>query len=264
MGQEIGYHGEGNQERFTNPDLKRNTTVAWNIYWDFYPRLFQSVIKNNPSYFATQFNVTLLIVMSLALPITVFLFYFNGIVVDVLLGENWSPFSPLLGVLCLVIPSYLIFHHSNRAVYVYGQTKIAAVYELLSMTLLIAILVTVKFDSVIQFAEAKVWVEAIASIAYLIYASTKYNGIGSTFRMFVIHLPVIFSCFVSVFICSKVPSFENSLVALLMNGTVFVGTFLTNMAVFLFILKGTNREWAYIYNLINRACLQILTRINAR
>lgn len=220
-----------------------------------------SKIKNNSSHFATQFNVTLLLVMSLALPITVFLFYYSVIVVDVLLGENWSSFSPLLGVLSLIIPSYLIFHHSNRAVYVYGQTKIAAVYELLSMTLLIAILVTVKFDSVIQFAEAKVWVEAIASITYLIYASTKYNGMGSTFRMLVIHLPVIFSCFFSVFICSKVPSFENSLFALLINGTVFVGTFLTNMAVFLFMLKGTNQEWAYIYNLINRACLPVLKKL---
>jgi len=221
-----------------------------------------SKIKDNPGYFATQFNVTLLIVMCLALPITAFLFCFSDIIVDVLLGKNWASYSALFGILCLVIPSYLIFHHSNRAVYVYGQTKIAAIYEFLSVSALILVLVSFQFDSIIQFATAKVWFETLASTTYLLFASTKYNGIRSTFRMIATHIPIILACLTSLFVSSQIPSLNYSVLALLVHGAVFSFTFVLVMVLSIMILKSVNGEWAYINNLIIRASIPILKKIN--
>lgn len=220
-----------------------------------------SKIKDNPTYFATQFNVTLLIAMSLALPITTFLYSFSDVVVAVLLGDNWTSYSSLFGILCLVIPAYLLFHQSNRAVYVYGHTKIAAVYEILSISALIAILLGFEFDSVVKFATAKLWFETIASFSYLLFVSNKYNGVKSTVRMLAIHIPIIFACLLAYLAATHIPSLDNALLDLLTSGAIFSFVFVVTMSLFIIVLKEKNREWVYIFGLITRAAIPIMRKI---
>ena len=221
-----------------------------------------SKIKNNRSYFATQFNVTLLIVMSLALPITSYLYFFRDIVVGVVLGENWAAYSHLFGILCLVIPSYLMFHQSNRAVYAYGQTKIAAAYEFFSISTLVAILLIFQFDSVEHFAKAKLWFETTASIAYLMFVSAKYNGIKSTVRLVVMHTPIFLSCYCAVLIAINSPKYNHPLVDLMISGTCFLSSFILTISLLIFLLRKINNEWAYIYNLVGRGARSVLQKVN--
>lgn len=220
-----------------------------------------SKIKNNPSYFAIQFNVTFFIVMCCALPITAFLFIFSDIVVDVLLGSNWSQYSDLFGILCLVIPSYLIYHQSNRAAYVFGNTRLTAGYEAIAVICLLALLLVMSFETVEQFALAKLWLESIMSVLYLIYVSTIYNGFSSTVRLFLMQVPIALSCTAGIISAKSIPSFAIPILDLPLLGGAFLLAFLLCLSLLVVILKNTNQEWLYVNQLVNRLVVTAHTKL---
>lgn len=223
-----------------------------------------SKIKNNPTHFANQFNVTLLIIMSLALPFTAFLFSFSEDIVNVALGSNWVSYSDLFGILSLIIPSYLMFHQSNRAIYAFGHTRTAAAYEFLSMFALVIILMSFEFDGVTQFASAKLYFETAASAVYLLYVSQRYNGFINTFRMVVIHIPVLLSCSIALYTTTYLISISSPLLNLVFSGFIYLGVFIIAMIVFILLLKHHNHEWKYMNDLLSRLVSSITSGIRRK
>jgi len=217
--------------------------------------------KINHNYFCKQYNASLILVLLLALPICSFLFRFHESAVGMLLGENWIKYSELVAALSLLIPASAIFHHCCRTIIIYDKPKHIFIYEIMSFTTLYGILFFIGLDDLLIFTYARVGIENIMCLAYLLYVSVKYthllNSLKLIFSLFVISA----SAYLTYYLAGEIPTLSSYLIVDFVAKSVCFFLMFYIVIIFLhFLFLRRFSEWKYLESLFSRIAKPIFSR----
>lgn len=96
-------------------------------------------------------------------PLSIFLFVFDRQIVHLLLGDDWLPYAEVLGILSLLIINFSLVSVFQEALIAIGRVKLIFYYDLVTFILLILLLSLNDFSSIDAFTIARV-VLAMASV----------------------------------------------------------------------------------------------------
>lgn len=220
-----------------------------------------SKIKDTPRHFAKQYNVTFFITLLIAMPMTFTMFGYSELVIRVFMGDNWLEYASLFGVFALMIPAYAMFHHANRALYVFAKTKTMAIYEVISMVILYGSLLAVGLDDLMLFSWLRVSMENALSFVYLLYVSIRYTSAGNTLRMLILSIPCILACTVALLVSQLVTVFTHPLLSLMLHCFVFAVVMFVIMGMFHIVFRHQSEEWKYIDSLVQKAVRPLVNKL---
>ena len=215
-------------------------------------------IKDNKLYFNTQYNVSFIVTMAIAFPISIFLYTHHQIIVNVLLGEQWVKYSELFSVFALIIPAYSMFHHANRATYIFAATKAAAIYEFASVSILFSLLYSFTFEATLEFAVLRVGIETLLSTLLLFLITIRYCGVKTLYKLIVFTAPLLLISIVASYISSLLPPVKLLLVDVISVSITFTATYTGLLILLILILRTVCEEWQYISELILRGLANIM------
>lgn len=175
------------------------------------------------------------------------------LIIDLFLGDSWVRFAELFGIFALLIPCYAIFHHANRVIVVYGETKLTAFYEVLFTVILYSTLILAVTESVFDFTIIRVGLETVLSLALLIFAALRYTSPATTAMMFVVTLPLLLGGLLGHYLGTLVPTIDNVFFQLVAKCSAFCFGYL--LVVILSVWGGQHwlKEFKYLSGLAKRA-----------
>jgi lipopolysaccharide exporter len=221
----------------------------------------QRKTKNAPNYFAKQFNASFILTMLIAIPITSVMFVHHGLVTQVLLGDNWVAYSPLLGMFGLLIPAYVMSNQSMRILVIFGKTKHIFIFECIAFVLIFLALVSVGSNNIESFTLVKASVENLLSVVFLLYVAIKYTSLKNSAYLLLSFIPLSVSALIASYLSKHSSTwFENSFLNLLVASLVSFSFFYICILLFHLIIFKKLQEWQYLENLMLRMLLPVLRR----
>lgn len=158
-----------------------------------------SKVRKDPVGFEFQYNLSFLVVMAIALPMAIFLFSFDVMFVDILLGKQWLQFSEVFGVMSLMVVSFVLLNQARRALVVFERTKIMFYYEVASFTLIYGSIFLIGMSDIITFTRLRVGLELASCMSLFIAVSINYIGIKSFIRLIYLNIPLLASVFLAIY-----------------------------------------------------------------
>jgi lipopolysaccharide exporter len=162
-----------------------------------------SKVKNDPKGFEFQYNLSLLIVMAVALPMAIFLFSFDVLFVDILLGKQWLQFSEVFGVMSLMVVCFVLLNQARRALVVFERTKLMFYYEVASFTFIYGSIFLIGISDIITFTRLRVGLELASCMSLFTAVSIHAIGLRSFIRLIFLNIPLLVSVFLADF-CTRI------------------------------------------------------------
>lgn len=216
-------------------------------------------VKHSQFYLKKQFNVSFIVMMTIALPMVTLISSYHQLIISVLLGEDWAPYSSLFSIFCLLIISAAIFQQSMRILLVYGHTKTVFVYEVFSFVIIYSALFWVGIEDIMSFSKIRVGLEVLLSVTLFSYVAIRYTDIKNLFRVLYSMLPLLIGCAVASILADKAINFsESGFINLFIVCSVFYISFLLTLATLSFSLFKKTIEWSYINNLLVRILFSLV------
>ena len=218
--------------------------------------------KNDANAFSRQFNISFVVTMMLALPITGLMFSKHELITLVFLGNKWIDYSQLLAYFSLLIPAVAMLNQSRRVLVVYGKTKQMLYYEILSFTLLYGSLFFIGMDDLLFFSLVRVGIESLLCLSFLLCISLTFTGLKNTLILLYVSIPLILATIFSS-IATNYLNVNSGfiLLDLIVAGLIFVTTFFAILFAFHYTVMKRTIEWKYIESLTHRSIRAILQRL---
>lgn len=209
--------------------------------------------KVDSSHFNTMFNASLVLSLLLAVPISVFVFFFHEITTTILLGENWVPYSELLGGFCLLITSAAFHQQCSKTLLVFDRPKHLFIYEIMTFIFIYSILFSVGFDDLVVFTYVRVGIEQFLLCGFLIYISLKYTNFVHLIKLTVLISCIFFSAVLAAIIASTLVIDTNILTLdLILMGLVYLVSFIAVFVVQFIVFLRRFAECQYIISVVAR------------
>lgn len=135
-----------------------------------------SISKNSdPDMLPQRFRIALLVVFSIILPLCIFMWFYPGPIVDVLLGQQWSDTHNLLSALSLLLfamalNQFLEFYCISQA-----MVKQVFAYDVVSTITIVVVLWSFPGNDLDTFAMHRGLLGLGVSLGYLVYVSRTLN-----------------------------------------------------------------------------------------
>ena len=191
-----------------------------------------------------QFKNALLIILLFVSPICFFLFFHAELVISVLLGEKWSDAIPITKALCLLLFAFSFGHILNNLVLALGRVKEVFVYDVLSLTIIVSVLISLSFQDIVSFSYWRGGIAIAVTFAFFFYA---LNAIKLNVRNILI-------TFILPLVCGFIPSFllhqfiyEINIAMFFLIGTLFVLFYILLIICFSFCFKKNSKTCNLIY-----------------
>ena len=221
-------------------------------------------LRKNKPHFTIRFNVATIVTIAISTPTAVFLFYYAYPIIFLLMGEQWIEYSKLFGLFSLLILANSIYQTANRTFLIFARTRFTFVYEVICGVVIISALFLMPFSNIVEFLQIKVFLELALSVIYLMFAYTLFTNVKNI--VFIISsIAIITTMSISSALTSQFlwPGFGYLIIDLLVNGTIFSVTFISQFLLLLFILNNRFAETRYLKNLLSKTCLTFLLKIKA-
>lgn len=140
-------------------------------------------IKSNKNYFTTKLNLSILISLVIAIPISLSLYFQSDFVINLLLGEQWRPYANIFGCFALCIPSFCLFVASRRLFVLFANTKHFFYFEFLFLIFLSLTYFFLDLSSLAEFVIIKVALDTMFSFLIMIYALVLYTSPFNALKM---------------------------------------------------------------------------------
>lgn len=196
-----------------------------------------SRVKADSNKLSQQVAVSMLVLLSGTSPIAMYLFDNHEVVVSLLFDERWLQYSYILGVLSLLILNFSIVAIFNEVLVAIGKVKVLFFYDLMSFAALLCVIMSLKFSTLDQFAEVRVFV-SYTTMLILFLLMLKFLKINLI--CFSMALGAVFvSCFLASVVCAFVISLDinNAFFNFIASGAVFSLTYMSVLGISLFILR---------------------------
>jgi O-antigen/teichoic acid export membrane protein len=210
--------------------------------------------KHIPNEFFKQFNTSFIITMLIAAPITCVMYFHQEVVTLVLLGENWTQYSVLLGAFSLLVPAYVMFNQSQRVLIVYGKTKHIFMYECVAFVVLYSALFAVGVDDLLLFTFVRVGIENILCFSFLIFITIKYTSIKNTLSLLASTIPFLLGALFTETTSGYFVTLTDYIFLKLMFATLSTFfTFYGTVFIFHLLFRRQFQEWKYLEKLVLRS-----------
>jgi O-antigen/teichoic acid export membrane protein len=198
-----------------------------------------AIAKSSPERLQFQITTSICILLLGTAPITAYLFSYHQTVVSLLFDERWWGYSPILGVLSLLIINFSIISVFHEALVAVGKVKLLFYYDLITFSLIIGVLISLSFADSVEFAIART---AVALVSMLILTLVviyvlKINALTLLSLSGLIGFAAVCSV-----ILSKVIYHVNgeALTDLLISGILFVMSYILILIAIYWVFRRTN------------------------
>ena len=217
-------------------------------------------IKDNKQYFNQQFNVSLMVTLMLAAPITLFLVQEHYLVTATLLGDNWIEYSGLFAIFCLSIIAYSLQRQALDVMVILGSAKGVFNFQIASFIIVYGTILYLGVNTVMEFAKAKVWLEAAIAVLFFLYITIKYTSFKTLLNLCIALIPIVLSLVVCFYLTPQVNVEYSVFIQLFITATAFFVIYATCLFALGYLLKNASQEWRYIWNLASRIMPARLTQ----
>ena len=217
-------------------------------------------IKETKEHFFKQYNVSLIVPLCIAIPGCIFLLFNHSLATLVVLGENWTEYSPLFAIFCVTIVTLVIQQHAARILVIYARTKAVFYFELLSFIVIYGYLILFKIDEIIEFSSAKITLELILAGVIFAYVSIAYTSLKNYLVCLFAILPILISSVIASY-CTQLLILEASV---FLQFLIVIGTFgliyFSTLLLQAYLLRNISKEWHYIWDLLNKIISNALAK----
>jgi O-antigen/teichoic acid export membrane protein len=221
-----------------------------------------SKVKHSKEFFSKQFNISFIITMLIAVPISILMFSYSELVTHVFLGDKWLKYENILAAFAILIPASAILNQGRRVLVVYALAKKMFYFELISFSTIYGTLFFVGVESLEFFTYVRVLLELIICSLFLIFISLKYTSFRNTVKFILTSSPVFIFSWLSVCICNLIlPPFGPPLLQLFMIGVLFLILMLIQLFISYKLILNRSDEWLYIGKLISQITNVILVKV---
>jgi O-antigen/teichoic acid export membrane protein len=206
-----------------------------------------------------KYTVSFIALVLVAFPISLLMQAHSEFIVSLLLGMNWIAYHEILGLMGLLVTSFVIANHCKRALIIERRTNFVFIYEFFA-TLLVVISVVINLDeSVIRLVKERVLIELLAVGVFLVVTSLSYlkaNSVQFLLKIF----PMVFGLATfSLFYLWLLGILHAALSSLLVSTAVSILSFCFGYFVLLMILffgfYRRTREGIFIYSVMKKLLL---------
>jgi len=210
-----------------------------------------SSVKNNASYFSQMFNVSLLVTLAIAIPISHLIYSYADIIIITILGEQWGSYSQLFSLLGLMVFFIAIFHHANNCFLIFNNTKMSFYFELAALVFIGGGLFILSFEQPYEFAYIKVMLEILLSMSIFTYAAIKFTNLKHFIVVNLLTIALIAFSTCSIYLSEKISGEPEGFIELILTITLYVLFYFSLIGAFVYLLRNSCSELNYLMKLFN-------------
>jgi len=207
--------------------------------------------RNQPEQLAYRVRLSSALMITFILPITTFLILFPELIVQVLLGPQWTSYASLLRPFALFFFTFSLFAMLSDTVIALGRVKTLLLFDILSTLVILAFLLLFARGSLADMAWSRGWLSVAATLVLMLLIRhwTRF-GLG---QLLYLLLPVTLGCTGAGYLTWHLAlPWNHLLLEFLVRGTVFVGSCaLLTLLTAGFLLSG-REEWWQLRSVIQR------------
>ncbi|GAW95531.1 MULTISPECIES: oligosaccharide flippase family protein [Colwellia] len=213
--------------------------------------------RNNIKDFRYQFNLSFLVTLAVALPMAIFLFQFDYLVVGLLLGDQWLPYSNLFGYMALLGIAVVLLHQSIRVLIVFEKTKLVFYYELVAFISLYGTLLSIGIEDINTFTMVRVLMENCFCIV-LFLAVAYYILKKQLWYLLTLIFPLLASVFIATFLSGFFLLVETHLILeIIIRGGLFVVAYILSLVGSYLVFYNKTEEGRHISHLLIKQLTQL-------
>jgi lipopolysaccharide exporter len=171
-------------------------------------------VREDPVAFAYQYRLTLSIVMLVALPMACFMFLFDEICIQLLLGKQWLEYAGVFGAFSGLILSMVLLSQLQRVLTIFEQAKEIFYIEIVTFISIYGFLFFLANKDILLFTQLRVALELGFSLLLFLGVTLKFFGWKQVLVIVLLQLPLWISTLLSGAI---IKSFDFSHLPLLVN-----------------------------------------------
>lgn len=193
---------------------------------------------------AQQVSLALLLISAFTAPFVAFIFQFHQEIVFYLLGEQWVEAAPLMQAMTPLLFAFALGGILNNLCFALAKVKAVFWYDLLSLTLITLVLLSVQGFSI----EGFVWVRSIVGLAMVtafLFVCSRLISASFFAQIFLLMTPLLVS-FATVQVVDIFSSNQN-FPTLVLSGVVFAVLYSVLMLGLAAMLSKHSATWNYVY-----------------
>ena len=203
--------------------------------------------KHSAEILAYRVRLSLGLMMSLLTPITVFIYLYPELIVQVLLGNQWTDYASLLRPFSLFFLTFCLFALISDSIIAQGRVKMLFCFDVVSTLAIAIILYTWGTASLHDMAWLRGWL-AVGTTAALLFLLNNQTQFG-LFRLAYLCLPAAIASAAAAWLAYQLPAAPTPLLELLTRGFLFVALTAGLTAGFASVLLQHCEEWHQIKSL---------------
>ncbi|WP_445426531.1 oligosaccharide flippase family protein [Alishewanella sp. HL-SH06] len=175
----------------------------------------------NQAALAYRTRFSLVLMSSLLIPISTFMWLFPEQIVYVLLGKQWLEFAVLLQPFALFFFTFCLFALCSNAYLAVGQAKLLFWFDLISTLIIVTLLIMLASTTLLELTWQRAWLAVITTLVIMLMLEKTTNFNWAKFVTLV--TPALFSAALSGLIVLTINELLKLSVYLsfLFNGTLF-------------------------------------------
>lgn len=220
-------------------------------------------VKHSKEYFSKQFNISFIMTMLIAFPISILMYTYSELVTHVFLGDKWLKYSNILGAFAILIPALAMLQQGSRALIVYAHTKKMFYFEVISFSIIYGTLFFVGVESIELFTYVRVGLELLVCSLFLLFICLTYTSLNNTVKFILTSSPVFIIAWLSICICNYliITPYGPPIIQLF----IVCALFFIVMAILLLIsyklILHRTQEWHYLGQLTTKGMNLLLNKI---
>jgi lipopolysaccharide exporter len=211
--------------------------------------------KHDKTILAYRIRLSLALMTTALIPLTTFIMLYPELIINVLLGERWDIYAPLLQPFGLFFFTFCLFELISDAVIAQGRVKMLFWFDVASTIVIVIILYRWGTANLETMAWLRGWL-AVATTVILIMFLNCQTGFG-LLRLVHLCLPAMLASGISAWAVWQLPmQLQLALPELLIRGSLFVALVAGLTISFAWFFLRHREEWQQIASLATRTFRQ--------
>lgn len=209
-------------------------------------------VKHRQAQLAYRVRLSSALMITLLVPITVFLMLFPTLTVEVLLGPQWRDYADLLRPFGLFFFTFSFFALLSDVVIALGKVRALLLFDLVSTAVILSLLLVLATGNLPQMAWARGWL-AVATTWVLLMMIRRWTGFGLA-RLAYLSLPAMLGgAGAGTLTWSLALPWAPPLLEFLIRGSLFVGLYAVLLLVGARLLLAGQEEWWQLRSVVRQS-----------
>lgn len=205
--------------------------------------------RNDVSIFSYVFSRSFFVISFLMAPITIFLTYYSGEVIALVLGPKWADAGPIFGWFLTGAAVIVYGQLLNQAFVALGQVKKIFIFEIISLAIMLSVFLT-SSETLLSFVQSRAAALFLLFVCLLATFSWKNNV--RFLRLFYISIPLYLSAYFAAFVGSSIMFLDVDmlLLSVMLDGLMFLLIYLVTLCIFFYFGMKNLYEVVFVFDFL--------------